>query len=122
MSAVLKALPCFLCLQELQVQCEAQVLLFVLDYVDSTQLEPAVAAQLFHHVRFINLLRRCAVYHPAVLPLGHHARELFFLLHALLIIIMILHAHLASCPTVASFWTLHLRVHSLDLFWILTAA
>lgn len=37
-------------MQELQVQCEAQVLLFVLDYVDGTQLEPAVAAQLFHHV------------------------------------------------------------------------
>ena len=42
------------CLQELQVQCEAQVLLFVLDYIDSTQLEPAVAAQLFNHVRFSN--------------------------------------------------------------------
>ncbi|DBB04807.1 TPA: hypothetical protein ACH3X3_010098 [Trebouxia sp. C0006] len=41
--------------KELQVQCEAQVLLFVLDYVDSTQLEPAVAAQLFHHVRLAYL-------------------------------------------------------------------
>ncbi len=37
-------------MQDLQVQCEAQVLLFVLDYVDGTQVEPAVAAQLFQHV------------------------------------------------------------------------
>ncbi len=37
-------------MQDLQVQCEAQVLLFVLDYIDSTQLEPSVAAQLFHYV------------------------------------------------------------------------
>ena len=36
--------------QALQVQCEAQVLLFILDYVDSTQLEASVAAQLFQHV------------------------------------------------------------------------
>ena len=40
-------------MQDLQVQCEAQVLLFVLDYVDSTQLEPAVAAQLFQHVSLV---------------------------------------------------------------------
>ena len=37
-------------MQDLQVQCEAQVLLFVLDYIDGTQVEPAVAAQLFKHV------------------------------------------------------------------------
>lgn len=36
--------------QDLHVQCEAQVLLFVLDYIDSTQLEASVAAQLFQHV------------------------------------------------------------------------
>ena len=41
-------------MQDLQVQCEAQVLLFVLDYVDGTQLEPAVAAQLFQHVRSLS--------------------------------------------------------------------
>ena len=40
-------------LQELQVQCEAQVLLFLLDYVDSTQLEPVVAAQLFQCVSHV---------------------------------------------------------------------
>lgn len=38
-------------MQDLQVQCEAQVLMFVLDYIDSTQLEPSAAAQLLHHVR-----------------------------------------------------------------------
>ncbi len=37
-------------MQDLQIQCEAQVLLFVLDYIDGTQVEPAVAAQLFQHV------------------------------------------------------------------------
>ena len=37
--------------QALQVQCEAQVLLFVLDYIDSTQVDASVAAQLFQHVR-----------------------------------------------------------------------
>ena len=41
---------CILLMQDLQIQCEAQVLLFVLDYIDGTQLEPAVAAQLFQHV------------------------------------------------------------------------
>ncbi|KAL0035198.1 hypothetical protein WJX79_005676 [Trebouxia sp. C0005] len=41
--------------KDLQVQCEAQVLLFVLDYIDGTQVEPAVAAQLFQHVRMAYL-------------------------------------------------------------------
>ncbi|DBB09190.1 TPA: Bardet-Biedl syndrome 5 protein, variant 4 [Trebouxia sp. C0006] len=41
--------------KDLQIQCEAQVLLFVLDYIDGTQVEPAVAAQLFQHVRMAYL-------------------------------------------------------------------
>ena len=43
-------------MQALQVQCEAQVLLFVLDYIDSTQIDAAVAAQLFQHVSCFHTL------------------------------------------------------------------
>lgn len=42
--------------QDLHVQCEAQVLLFVLDYIDGTQVDPTVAAQLFQHVRPVQML------------------------------------------------------------------
>ena len=42
--------PCMVLVQDLHVQCEAQVLLFVLDYIDGTQVDPTVAAQLFQHV------------------------------------------------------------------------
>lgn len=41
---------CCSVLQALQVQCEAQVLLFVLDYIDSTEIGADAAAQLFQHV------------------------------------------------------------------------
>ena len=55
-NSVVKKLDVLSVMQDLQVQCEAQVLLFVLDYVDSTQLEPAVAAQLFQHVSLLMLV------------------------------------------------------------------
>ena len=45
--------------QDLHVQCEAQVLLFVLDYVDGTQIDPMVAAQLFQHVSPVQ--RSCCI-------------------------------------------------------------
>ena len=54
-------------MQDLQVQCEAQVLLFVLDYIDGTQVEPAVAAQLFQHVSSLShmlISRDYATAHP----------------------------------------------------------
>ncbi len=54
-------------MQDLQVQCEAQVLLFVLDYIDGTQVEPAVAAQLFQHVSSLShmlILRGHATANP----------------------------------------------------------
>lgn len=45
-----------LLVQDLHVQCEAQVLLFVLDYIDGTQVDPAMAAQLFQHVSPVQML------------------------------------------------------------------
>lgn len=55
-------------MQDLQVQCEAQVLLFVLDYIDGTQVEPAVAAQLFQHVSSLSHMLISQGYATAASP------------------------------------------------------
>ncbi len=59
---------CILLMQDLQVQCEAQVLLFVLDYIDGTQVEPAGAAQLFQHVSSLSYMLIPQGYGPANPP------------------------------------------------------